>query len=866
MQFAVFTAVLFSSGAAVVSGHTFTLGQVLFLMVLAGAGVWGGMAWRRRLLSSAHDLVHQKEVSRQLRHRNRVLERILAVSTRLNTTRNLSELHLRIVEAARDIGGFRRCVIYLWSAETKAFEARAFTGFDDRQKGSLTENLVGLASYREICSARYRFSNCYLVTPDRGWERDSAGEDLRDSTWQPGQILAAPLINSAGEELGYLSLEEPSDGRVPDVVDIRQLEFLVSQAAAAIESAEVYERLARNNADLQVASEKLKSLNDMKNNFVANVSHELRTPLTSISAYSELLQQNPGNMSEAVRDEFLNVIHNESQKLTGVINDILELSSMENGRPQNNQSEVDLIQLVKRLADSWATRAKDRGIELALETESESIPVFADGILLQQLLGHLLGNAFKFTESGGRVTLKALETGTAVKLVVEDTGMGIPEGQLVDIFDRFYQVDGSATRQHNGQGVGLAICQDIVNHHDGRIWAENVKPRGARFTVLLPCRMPVLQPVDPGVASGSPFQPGEFLQRVMHWVSGSVAVQTATLMMPDREQEHMTIQAAIGLPETVVQSTRVRRGSGIVGHVWETRRTLLLDDVASDDRYGRELSEPRYTTSSLLCVPLLRDGVCHGVLSVNNRLDGKPLDEDDRLLLESMAPMLTEMLLRYQGWQADSRHFAEIRETLRAITTVGHYRQENLIETCQEICLATGRSIQLPEEDLERLAFALQFYDVGLGFVPHQLLNKPGPLDPQEWVVVSRHVRKCLDVLEPLHPDSKVRQLILHHHENVDGSGYPVGLAGEAIPLGSRLLRLTDTLAALLCPRPWRPAFTFDEALAEIRTGVGEQFCPRMTEIFLTEAEQRRGRIEEQQRQGMDHRVFKRPVLDPLQT
>ena len=99
----------------------------------------------------------------------------------------------------------------------------------------------------------------------------------------------------------------------------------------------------------------------------------------------------------------------------------------------------------------------------------------------------------------------------------------------------------------------------------------------------------------------------------------------------------------------------------------------------------------------------------------------------------------------------------------------------------------------------------------------------------------------------------------------MDGSGYPEGLAGESIPLGSRLLRLTDTLAALLSTRPWRPARNLDEALEEIRWGIGAHYCPRMAEIFLQEAELRRQRIAEQQKRGMDHAVFKRPVLDPAQ-
>jgi signal transduction histidine kinase len=863
MSWMAFSTVLLPGPCLLLSSLYFTLPQALILMALAGVGVWAWMAWRRRQKVLTGELVSQKETTRQLRHRTRVLERILAVSTRLNATRNPVELNQRIVEAARDISGFGRCVMYLWSDETKAFEARAFAGFNDLEKSRLAEDQVVMSRYREISSARFRYSNCYLVAPESAWDELSGTEGRSEGNWRQGQVLAAPLITPQGEELGYLSLEAPAEGLVPDVVDIRQLEFLISQAVTAMESAEVYERLARNNADLQVASEKLKSLNDMKNNFVANVSHELRTPLTSISAYSEILQHDPGSMSDSVREEFLSVIHTESQKLSTVINDILELNSMENGRSQAKQSEVDIVQLAQRLVESWKSRALERGIALELVCSLNSMQMVADEILIKQLLGHLLGNAFKFTPDGGRVQLKILETGTAIKLVVEDTGIGIPEDQLVDIFDRFYQVDGSATRQHNGQGVGLAICQDIVKHHDGRIWAENAKDQGARFTVLLPCRTPVLQPVDPQAASASPFQPGEFMQRVMHWVSGSVAVQTATLMMPDRDGDHLTIRAAIGLPESVVQSTRVRRGKGIAGRVWESGETLLVEDVTVDESYGRELNEPRYSTSSLLSVPLIRDGICHGVLSVNNRVDGQPLDEDDRLLLESLAPLLTEMLLRHSAWQDDSRHFANIRDTLRAITTVGHYRQENLIETCQEICLAAARRINLPDEELQHLAFALEFYDVGLAFVPHQLLNKPGPLEPEERRVVQEHVSKCLDVLEPLDTDSKVRQMILHHHENFDGSGYPVGLAGEAIPLGSRLLRLADTLAALLSPRPWRPAHDFDKAMAEIQEGVGSLYCPRMTEVFQAEAELRRDRVLFQQQQGMDHRVFKRAVLDP---
>lgn len=851
-----------------------SLGVTALLMALSGVGVWGWLAWRRFWTShrdtAAANLELQRAKADRLRSRSRALEKTLAVSARLNATRSPQELNPRIVDAVQEIGGFGQVVLHMWSDATQAFEVRAFVGVSETGDGIPSGRQVRREEYQQLCDPRNRYSNCYLL----GCGEDESSNGLEPGEqqpagpltrpWRPGLSLLAPLISSGGVEMGFLSLADPADGLVPGVVEIRQLEYLMQQAATAVETAEVFATLARNNAELQLVSEKLNSLNDMKQNFVANVSHELRTPLTSISAYAELLQQNMGGMTEQVRNEFLKVIHTESLKLTDIINDILELGNMENGRPRTEQVEVDIVALVQRLEDSWKSRAKDMNITLSVETSSPSLPLSADGLLIQQMLGHLVSNAFKFTGTGGRVLVQVQETGTAVRLVVEDTGIGVPEDQLGEIFNRFYQVDGSSTRQHNGQGVGLSICQDIARHHDGRIWAENVEPTGARFTVLLPRRPTVMQPVDPAAVSSSPFQPGEFMQRVMHWVSESLGIQTATLMVPDKDEENLTILAAIGLPEAVVQSARVRRGAGIAGRVWATGQTLLVSDITADERYGRDLNEPRYSTKSLLTVPLKSDGRCLGVLSVNNRIDSKPLDDDDRLLLESMAPLVAALIARHQTWQEDSRHFGEIRETLRAITSVGHLRQESLLETCQEICLAAARKIMMPEEDLEPLAFALQFYDVGLGFVPLSLLNKPGPLDPPEENVVRKHVQKCLDVLEPLAPGSKARQFILHHHENVDGTGYPVGLAGEAIPLGARLLRLTDTLAALLSPRPWRPAYSLDEAVFELRKGTGRQYCPRMVGVFLEETEARRERLLDQQARGADHRVFRRPILDPV--
>lgn len=880
-------------------------GTIVILLVLGtGLGVWAFMVGRRLLQSNrsleARSLILEGEVDRlekraadlereereaqsvtgrlkdrnnDLRGINRTLEKILTISARINATVYLPDLLPKVVEAVQEINGFGRVVLYLWAEETQAFEARAFGGVDDLEKPGLIGDQISHDRYEEWAHPRHRWSNCYLIPADEPREApafqpgQAPGEGPLDRNWRPGTGLVAPLISLKGEVIGFLDLNEPETGLIPDILAIKHLEFMVQQAATAIESAGVYDSLARKNAELSLASEKLDSLADMKKQFVANVSHELRTPLTSISAYTELLQNSMETMSTEMRSEFLKVITEQSAKLTGIIDDILNLGEISQGRSQVHTVETDMVVLMRRLEDSWRSRALEQDIRFEVRAEAESIRLPIDTILLQQLVGHLLNNAFKFTEAGGSVRVRIEERGTSVRLQVQDTGIGIPEDQLGAIFDRFYQVDGSSTRQHNGQGVGLAICRDIVDHHDGRIWADNIETGGTCFTVVLPRRPVVVQATDSQATPGTPFEPGEFMQRLMHWISESMGVETATLMTPDEKNECLTIRAGIGVPDSVVQSARVRRGHGFAGQVWASHQTLLIEDITGDQRSEQEFSEPRYSTPSLLCVPLLQGKELVGVISVNNKIDGSALDTNDALFLESLAPRLTGLLLRYRHWQDEVRDFQEVREALRLTTAVGHVRHQNLRQVCQEICLEAARAINLPEDELEHLAFSLQYYDVGLGTVPPGLLNKPGPFEAHEKLLMQEHVHAGLEILAPLQPDSKVRQMILHHHENYDGTGYPVGLAGESIPLGSRLVRLADTLAALLSPRPWRGAYTVNQALAEMRAGIGTVFCPRMAAVFLEKAEDRRREITQLQETGPDAGPGARPlpVLDPAQ-
>jgi signal transduction histidine kinase/response regulator RpfG family c-di-GMP phosphodiesterase len=804
-----------------------------------------------------------REESQLFRQRVVTLEKILAVATRIHATRDLSDLLDQVAHAVREFLGFRMVLLRLYSPSTRAFEARSFAGIPEEGKAHLTSIQVSLEDYRKLSHPRFRISESYFISHEdeeaAATMADAYVPDLgprAEGEWHEDDALIVPLIAPGGEIKGYLSVDDPVDRRVPSLLIIRQIEFLARHAATAIESAEVYDRLAKNNAELAHATEMLGSLSEMKNNFLANVSHELRTPLTSIKAYAELLQQDSGALSEETRQEFTRIIAQEGERLSGIIDDILELSRMEGGQASVETREIDLVSLLRRLEEPARERAAARSIDFALELPPGEIPISVDTMLVQQMLDHLLGNAFKFTPELGAVRLRAIDHGPQVEIIVEDTGIGIPEEKMRYIFDHFYQADGSSTREHGGQGLGLAICRDIVDFHEGRIWAENRPDGGASFHVALPRRARVVQragrePSAPSVTARSTTDRAEFLENLMQWLAETLEVEIVSLMLPDATHHHLEIAAAIGLPDSVVQSTRLPHGGGIAGKVWASGRTLHLADVTSDRRLGKRRSEPRYTTPSLLSVPLIRGLEVVGVVNANNRRDGRPLDGSDRLLLEALAPQLTFLIERIEEHDRGEQRYRATQEALRAALAIRRERCGVLADQCRRIALAVARQLRLPSEELAHLAFALQYYDVGLVKVPPQILQKRAPLTSDERAEIDRHVHAGLELLEPLEIPPKVRQIILHHHERCDGTGYPEGLEGEAIPIGARLVALADSLSAMLQERPYREARGVDEALAEFERLSGSQYCARLTEPFVAEAQRcRQGLLACQQAAG----------------
>jgi signal transduction histidine kinase len=237
--------------------------------------------------------------------------------------------------------------------------------------------------------------------------------------------------------------------------------------------------------------QRIKEYDDMKNDFISNVSHELRTPLTSIKYFAEVLHERCGTLPVEKQQRFLGIINEETDRLTRLINNFLDLQKIESGRFEYTMERLSPKELIGTCAKTYAGGANARNISLKVDVAPETPDIVGDRDRIFQILGNLLSNAVKFTTSGRSVYVSARpgRSEDGKKMVVfsiKDEGKGIPPEEMEKVFEKFYQVDSSATRSVGGTGLGLAIAREIVRLHGGRIWVESPPGEGAEFLFTLP--------------------------------------------------------------------------------------------------------------------------------------------------------------------------------------------------------------------------------------------------------------------------------------------------------------------------------------------------------------------------------------------
>ena len=294
----------------------------------------------------------------------------------------------------------------------------------------------------------------------------------------------AGAIGSASARVMVASVAQEEDLGLEEVLDILDEATQVRAHSRELETKQ--RELEAATSELREANERLRELDRMKDDFISTVTHELRTPLTSIRALSEMLHEDP-RLELADRTRFLGIIVGEAERLTRLINQILDMAKLESGRAEWTTGEVDLGEIARETMDSVGQLFRDKGVLLEGDIPASGPIVLADRDRLMQVLINLLSNAVKFVPGElGCVQVKVGVDGNMVRVEVKDNGPGLTLEECDVIFEKFRQGGNTLTGKPKGTGLGLPISRQIIEYFGGKLWVESHPGEGANFIFTVP--------------------------------------------------------------------------------------------------------------------------------------------------------------------------------------------------------------------------------------------------------------------------------------------------------------------------------------------------------------------------------------------
>ena len=500
----------------------------------AGLLLYGGSASRRarELRRQQTLLLEQRELSERehdrseeaniaLQHANLDLEQRLAelmtlneLGVALSTTLDVHELLDSSLKAVISHLRFDRAMVLLAEEDRGVLSDGHTAGATPEMEQFVAELEVGLDHPTSTLATLYRADGPMLfrdVDQDDNEQNRAFAAALGVTSY-----LGTPLITK-GRTVGVLAVDNRLSGRDVEPGDGPLLFTVGNLIAGAVDNARLYaeieahnrqlerrveertEELARATAEAQAARAVAETASQTKSAFLTNVSHELRTPLTSVVGFSKIISRRLDDLvfpavettdpkiQRAMRQigENLEIISTEGERLTAMINDVLDLAKIESGRMEWRRVPIQVEELILRASAATSSLISHAGLSLVTDIEPDLPTIVGDRDRLIQVVINLISNAVKFTPSG-TITCSARRVGESVVLAVADTGVGIAPEDHDTVFEQFRQAGDTLTDKPRGTGLGLPICREIVEHHGGLIWVESALGVGSTFAFTLP--------------------------------------------------------------------------------------------------------------------------------------------------------------------------------------------------------------------------------------------------------------------------------------------------------------------------------------------------------------------------------------------
>jgi signal transduction histidine kinase len=436
-----------------------------------------------RLLTSMSEhlavAVEKASLFRQSEMRSRQLSVLNTIGAAVSRSLNLEMVLNEAIEKMIGNLNFDASWIYILDPSEKVLRLKAYKGLGEEMARSMNQRKLSVGISGKIFETGERLVFEDLQN-DIGYMQLSSGNKVGSLEFASA---AGFPIKANKNVIGVLHLANKARRHFA-IDELQLIESIAQEIGVATENARLFEQVNQKTAELEQMNQELQEANQAKDEFLNVMSHELRTPLNVITGYAEVLSQ--GVLGEIQREQMhaVKTISYQSKELLRMINEILQVGSIEAGKVKSHCENVNMLDFLVELRSGYEILTK-KEISLHWNIPSGLPDVWTDGEKLKHVLQNLINNAIKFTENGS-VTVSARCISEIIEFKVRDTGIGMPQDMLPSIFQMFRQLDSSNTRSYGGSGVGLYIVKKFVDLLGGKIGVESVLGEGSTFTVTLP--------------------------------------------------------------------------------------------------------------------------------------------------------------------------------------------------------------------------------------------------------------------------------------------------------------------------------------------------------------------------------------------
>ncbi|MEO8822419.1 MAG: GAF domain-containing protein [Ginsengibacter sp.] len=492
------------------------------------------------------------------------------------------------------------------------------------------------------------------------------------------------------EIIGVLSVQSTEQENRFNENDLRLLTTIASSVGVSLSNAQLFEEVKQAKMEAENATKTAEKANEAKSAFLSTVSHELRTPLTSVLGFAKIINkrlndkifpivdQSDNKIEKTVNqiNENLQVVISEGERLTHLINDVLDLAKIEAGKMEWNKEDVSLSEVVERAIAATTSLFEQKGIKLVKKIDNDVPIITGDTDKLIQVVINLFSNAVKFTDDG-KITCEVGQKDNEVIVSVTDTGIGIAPEDFGAVFEQFKQVGGDTlTDKPKGTGLGLPICKEIVEHHGGRIWVESEVGKGSTFSFALP----FISSTEKTVRKENPIHLNELVKQLKEQMVFSqlkaVGKNATILVVDDDDSIRSLLEQELGEAGYLIE--QAPNGKAALESIRKHRPDLIILDVMMPEMNGFDVAailknDPQTMDIPIIILSIIQDKARGFRIGVDRYLT-KPIDT---------AQLFTEVgnLLEQGKSKKKVMVVDEDSEAIRSLTEVLHTKGYQVFES-----------------------------------------------------------------------------------------------------------------------------------------------------------------------------------------